>query len=128
MARIVIRGNRLIIGLAWWERLLAFHGDLRVPLARVREVIAPATAYQKYVAVDWRLLRLPGTAIPGVIQAGSYYRIRDGWEFYAVRRPSKSIVLELSGGRYKRLILQVDGETPQAAARRIRTACEPFAG
>jgi hypothetical protein len=126
MASIVIRGDRLNIMLSRWERLLAFRGDLSVPLARVRDVIAPATSHQKYVALDWRLLRMPGTAIPGVIQAGSYYRIKDGWEFYAVRRPSKSIVIELSGGRYKRLIIQVDGESPESAARRILTAREPF--
>lgn len=126
MARIVIRGDRLVVRLSWWERLLAFRGDLFVPLARVRDVIAPATVHGKYVALDWRLLRLPGTAIPGVIQAGSYYRIKDGWEFYAVRRPSTSIVIEMTGGRYKRLIIQVDGETPESAARRILSAREPF--
>lgn len=128
MARIVIRGDRMAIKLSRWERWLAFHGDLHVPLERVRDVIAPATVHGKYVALDWRLLRMPGTAIPGVIQAGSYYRIGDGWEFYAVRRPSKSIVIELTGGRYKRLIIQVDGETPESAARRILAAREPFVG
>jgi hypothetical protein len=122
MARIVLRGNRLIIRLAWWERLLAFHGDLTVPLARVRDVIAPLPVPSKGVPLDWRVLRLPGTALPGVIQAGSYYRIRDGWEFYIMRRPSKCILIELSGGRYKRLIIQVDDETPESAARRILAA------
>jgi hypothetical protein len=122
MAGIAIEGTDLVVRLSWWERLLAFHGDLRVPLAHVRDAIAPATAHPGYRAFDWRLIRLPGTAIPGVIQAGSYYRIGDGWEFYAMRRPSRCVVIELEGERYERLIVQVDGESPRAAAARILAA------
>lgn len=124
MATIIIAGSNLVIRLSRWEQLLGFHGNLHVPLARIGAVIAPATAHPSYKKLDWRLVRLPGSYLPGVIQAGSYYRLGKGeWEFYAVRKPERSIVIELSGGsRYTRLIVQPDNETPEDAKRRIERA------
>jgi hypothetical protein len=122
MAQIVIERDSLVVRLSWLERLFAFRGDLRVPLARVRDVIVPPTAHGQFSRIDWRLIRMPGTSIPGVIQAGSYYRLGDGWEFYVVRRPSRCMVIELEGDRFRRLIVQVDGEAPEAAATRLLAA------
>lgn len=125
MARIVIEGGDLVVRLSRWQRLLGFHGDIRVPLARVRAVTAPATAHPRYhKMIDWRLVRLPGSYLPGVIQAGSYYRLGKGeWEFYAIRDPRKSVVIDLDGGsRYTRLVIQPDQEPPETAKRRIEEA------
>jgi hypothetical protein len=39
MARITVEGAQVVVGLSHLERLAAFRGDVRVPLACVREVI-----------------------------------------------------------------------------------------
>lgn len=35
MARLTVDGDELVMGLAWWEKLIVRHGDVRVPLAAV---------------------------------------------------------------------------------------------
>jgi hypothetical protein len=58
-------------------------------------------------------LRMPGTYLPGVIKAGSYYRYRDGrWSFWDVCDRRKAVVIELRDEPYARLVVEV--EEPRA--------------
>ncbi len=84
MARITVEGAQVVVGLSHLERLAAFRGDVRVPLACVREVIVepdPCGAL--------RGIRSPGTGWPGVIAYGTR-RHGGGKDFAAVlgRRPA----------------------------------------
>jgi hypothetical protein len=36
VAELVIERDPLVVRLSWWERLVAVHGDVRVPLATIR--------------------------------------------------------------------------------------------
>jgi hypothetical protein len=54
----------------------------------------------------WHGFRLPGTNIPGVLTAGTFYS-HDGFVFYDVHDPDNTIVLDLDHENYKKLVLEV---------------------
>ena len=66
----------------------------------------------------FNVLRLPGTAVPWVIVAGSYYW-RGEWTFYDVRlrHLERAIVIRLRDERYARLVVEV--EDPNATVAQI---------
>jgi hypothetical protein len=67
----------------------------------------------------WHGFRLPGTQIPGLLTAGTFYQ-HDGAVFYDVRNPERTIVLELEHEHYKRLVVEV--ADPAAAVANIEGA------
>lgn len=56
---------------------------------------------------SWSELRAPGTFIPGLIKAGTYYTSR-GKEFWYVTKQEDYLSLELKNENYKRIILTID--------------------
>ncbi len=67
----------------------------------------------------WKGLRAPGTHVPGVITAGTFYH-HGKCIFWDVKDPEKTIVIELADDRYDQLIIEV--EDPPAEVQRIREA------
>ncbi|WP_225886952.1 hypothetical protein [Nodosilinea nodulosa] len=55
---------------------------------------------------SWRDLRAPGTALPGVIRAGTYYTPR-GKEFWYATKTGGYLTLELKQSPYQRIILTI---------------------
>ena len=62
---------------------------------------------------------MPGTHIPGVIIAGTFYR-NGKRVFWDVKDREKAIVIELAGHRYHQLIVEV--ADPAAEVQRIGDA------
>ena len=54
----------------------------------------------------WHGVKLPGTALPDVLTAGSFYQ-HGGMVFYDVHDPERTIVVELEHEHYQRLIVEV---------------------
>lgn len=82
-------------------------GPLKIPL----EHIVSATLGEP--PFTWRQLKLPGTCLPGVIQAGSYLSKRPAdeswvWEFWYVTRGKDVLTLELRDEQYRRVVLSLD--------------------
>ena len=121
MARIDIAGGWLTVQITGWDRVLAVRRTVRVPLAHVRG----ASVQSGWPRGLWKFVRIPGTYIPGVVLAGTYYGWGQGWHFFAIHDPKKSIAIDLTGEFYKRLVVQVEGETPAKAVRRIEAALTP---
>jgi hypothetical protein len=71
---------------------------LHIPLAQIARVSTtePQTT--------WRELRAPGTFLPCVIKAGTYYN-KVGKEFWYVTSDQHYLVLELQNGSYRRVVL-----------------------
>ena len=64
-------------------------------------------------------VRMPGTTVPGVITAGTFYQ--DGKRvFWDVHHPEKTIVIDLRDERFNQLVVEV--ADPQAAVRLIQNA------
>jgi hypothetical protein len=90
------------IEFTWYERLLAVRldGDLVLPYRHIRSA---STGAPQPSAFEWRI---PGTALPGVIKAGTFYSKR-GREFWYVTRKYRDslLVVELQDERYARVVL-----------------------
>ena len=114
MVDISISGGRAVFAPRGLSRVWTLHGPIAVPLTAIRRV----RRAERGIGLGWwKGWRLPGTHLPGVITAGSY--LNDGsWEFWDVRGAGASAIeVELSGTRYRRLV--VDVPDPDAAVARL---------
>jgi hypothetical protein len=102
MVEITIGGDRVRFAVQGWDKLWAFRSVLEIPLAHIRSVRKDAEPARGW----WHGLRLPGTQIPGLLTAGTFYR-SDGAVFYDVHNPEQTIVLELDHEHYRRLVIEV---------------------
>ena len=95
-------GDKVEVRLTFWEKFWSLHGDFLIPKSNIVRVIE---GKQSWYGCQFRI---PGTFVPWVIKAGSYWS-RSGWEFWYVTRWSNYVYkIELRGMRYKSLVLGVD--------------------
>jgi len=90
---------------------------IRIPLRHIRAV---RTELPPRRGIEWRI---PGTAVPGLIQAGTYYSKR-GKEFWYMTRARRAtpLVLELEGEPYDRIVLGVPDNRAWAERLEARLA------
>lgn len=69
MVELSVNRNDLHIEVLGWSKLLGFKSSLEVPLKAITRVSA-STGLPKF---RWSDLRVPGTALPGVIAVGTYW-------------------------------------------------------
>ena len=115
MVRVSIDGDRVRFEVEGWDKLWAFKSSLEIPLLHIRSVRIDPEPARGW----WHGLRIPGTQIPGVLTAGSFYQ-SEGAVFYDVHDPDRTIVLELDHEHYKRLVIEV--HDPIATVDTIRAA------
>jgi hypothetical protein len=96
MVELSVERGDLVLEIRGWSKLWALKKQLRVPLAEIRAVRRDPQAAKG----SWKGWRMPGTHIPGVITAGTFYR-RTGREFWDVRSGSKAVTIELDRGTYR---------------------------
>jgi hypothetical protein len=110
-----IAEGKLTLHIRGADKLWALKSSLELPLVHIAGVRADPE-----VARGWyHGIRLPGTNVPGVITAGTFYQ--DGKRvFWDVHHPEKTIVIDLHDERYTELIVEVDD--PAAAVRLIQNA------
>lgn len=111
MAEVELAENTLIVHLRGMDRLWALKSRLQIPLTHV-----VGAEVDPQVAQGWRKgVRAPGTQVPGVITAGTFYQ--DGERvFWDVHDPERSVVIHLRDERYARLVIEVDDPTATAVA------------
>lgn len=85
-----INNEKLQIEFTLKEQLLAvrWHKVWQIPLAHITQV---TTAKPQS---NWKEIRAPGSFIPGVVKAGTYYTNR-GQEFWYVDRKTDYLTIEL---------------------------------
>lgn len=114
--QLVMDADRLELSLEGLEHVWAFRlRPISVPLAHVTraEASMPRTS--------WKELRAPGTAVPGLIKAGTYYTPRGREFWYVVRsRTRRPLTIELSGEPFQRLVIVI--EDAQGWVERINAA------
>ena len=68
-------------------------------------------------------LQLPGSYLPRVIAAGSYWT-RAGWSFWSVRYRDRhrAVTILLSDGRYRKIVVTIDD--PDATVNDIHAAID----
>ena len=102
MVDLSISGSHLVLHVRGTDKLWAFKSSLEIPLAHVAQIRADPS-----IAHGWfHGIRMPGTSIPGVLTAGTFYE--DGKRvFWDVHKPENTVVIELHDERYKQLVVEV---------------------
>ena len=114
MVNIHLRDKRVTVSPAGLHKLWCFKRKIECPLNHITDVRrAPADLSPGW----WHGFRMPGTQVPGIIVAGSYYRTDGEWEFWDVTDPEKTVVIELREETYKRLV--VDVADPEAVVEQL---------
>ncbi len=110
-----IAEGKLALQVRGADKLWAFKSSLEIPLVHIAGVRADPE-----VARGWyHGIRMPGTSVPGVITAGTFYQ--DGRRvFWDVHHPEKTIVIDLHDERYNELVVEVDD--PEGAVNLIQNA------
>ena len=118
MVDIAVRPNGVTFEVLGLHKLWALKSRLSVPLEHITSVRADPT-----VSLGWGgEIRWPGTLIPGLIKAGTFYE-RGRRTFWDVAHREGVIVVELTNDRYDALIVEVTD--PAAAVVRIKQALRP---
>ena len=115
MVDLSIAEGKLVLHVQGADKIWALKSSLEIPLVHIAGVRADPE-----VARGWyHGIRMPGTNVPGVIMAGTFYQ--DGKRvFWDVHHPEKTIVIELHDERYNELVVEVDD--PDGAMRLIQNA------
>ena len=112
MTNVTVEDDRLLIDVQGWHKLWTLRSRLEVPLENVVGVRS---------AVDERPsgIRAPGTHIPGIIAAGTFYH--DGKKvFWDVHDPANAIAIDLQDENYSTLIIEV--ADPRSAMSNLDSA------
>jgi hypothetical protein len=115
MVSLSVRGDVLRLEVKGLDKLWAMRSRLDLPLSSVAGVRAdPALARGV-----WKGVSAPGTHIPGIITAGTFYR-DDKKIFWDVHDPQRTIIIDLVRQRYDQLIVEV--LDPAAAVHLVEAA------
>lgn len=115
MVELSIAEGKLTLSVVGADKLWALKSSLEIPVVHIAAVRADPE-----VARGWHHgIRLPGTNVPGVITAGTFYQ--DGKRvFWDVHHPERTIVIDLHDEQYNQLIVEV--ADPQIAVNLIQSA------
>lgn len=117
MVKIAVDGADLEIQVQGMHKMWALKSSLRVPLSDIREVRHDAERARRFMPG----FRAPGTHIPYVYTAGTYYQTDLRPDFWTVRNPENAIVIQCrDDAAYDEVIVEVDD--PAAAVALIRAA------
>jgi hypothetical protein len=115
MVRVSFEGDRVRFEVEGWDKFWALKSQLEIPLEHIDDVRADPEPARGW----WHGFRMPGSQIPGILTAGTFYQ-HDGAVFYDVHDPDGTIVLDLNHEHYKRLVIEV--EDPAATVARLKDA------
>lgn len=107
MVDLTVTDGKLILHVKGMDEFWALKSTLEIPLAHISGVHADPEVARGW----WHGLKMPGTNIPGIITAGTFYR--DGKRvFWDVHHPDKTIIIDLNHEEYQQFIVEVaDPET-----------------
>ena len=109
MPRLELTDRELVVHLTAWESIWSLRGSFRVPLAQVRGATEDSTFGAAALG-----LRIPGTYFPGLIAAGTFIKKGDK-QFVYTKRRLQTIVIELAGNDWTRLVIGVPDARVEAA-------------
>ncbi|MBW1638854.1 MULTISPECIES: hypothetical protein [Microbacterium] len=114
MVTLLLDRTRLEVELSPIERAVTFQrGNLHIERSAITKVQLTDDAW------TWlRGIRAPGTHIPGVLAAGTW-QSASGKDFVLIRRRRPSVVIDLVGAEYERLILTTRHGLALAQALRL---------
>ncbi len=117
MVEISVIDGHLLVEVQGMHRLWALKSTLRLPLTDVVSVRHdPERATRAFPG-----LKMPGTNIPAVYTAGTYYQSDFRPDFWTVRHPEQAIVIQCTkDAAYDEIIVEV--QDPASTVARIQAA------
>jgi hypothetical protein len=107
-----IAGSNLILRVEGMDKLWALKSELVIPLRHITDIRMDEEVAKGW----WHGLKFPGSNIPGVLTAGTFYQ--DGKRvFWDVHTPDAAVVISLADEAYNELVIEV--EDPGALMREI---------
>jgi hypothetical protein len=98
-----IAGDTLHLHVEGLDKVWALKSQLSIPLRHITAIRVDDEIVKKW----WHGIRLPGTHIPFVITAGTFYQ--DGKRvFWDIHNPREAVVLSLDHETYNELVIEVD--------------------
>ncbi|HEY6446621.1 MAG TPA: hypothetical protein VIY53_09190 [Acidobacteriaceae bacterium] len=114
MVDLSIAEGKLVLHVRGADQLWALKSTLEIPLHHVAGIRADPE-----IARGWfHGIRAPGTQIPGVLTAGTFYQ-HGQRIFWDVHHPDNTVVIVLRDERYNELIVEV--ADPQAAVALLQS-------
>ena len=116
MVNIEIKGSTVTVEMLGAHKLWALRSRIEVPIEHIVDVRhAPDASFDR----NGMVLKMGGTAWPGVIIAGAYVQ-RGKWSFWDVCHKENTVAIDLRDERFSRLVVEV--ANPEKAVRAIRSA------
>lgn len=116
MARILVEGENLVVKLGIVDTMFSMRSTMRIPLVAVERVY-----FDPFVGEEPRGIKAPGTYLPGVVTRGTFHA--EGVKtFWNVWRGTSAVVVELSGQKFDRLV--IDHREPEDIVRQIEAATD----
>jgi hypothetical protein len=103
MVKVTVEGTTAVFEVQGLDKLWALKSRLAIPLAHIRDVRADPEIARGW----WHGLRMPGTQLPGVITAGTFYQAGKR-VFWDVHNAERTIVVGLRDERYDELVIEVE--------------------
>jgi hypothetical protein len=117
MAELIVDDENLVVRLTLGEKIGSFHGNIRVPRSAVIRVAPDPKPW-----LGLRGWRMAGVSLPGRAMLGTR-RHGAGYDFCILHRDRPAVRLDVTSGRFSRLVISVPGGgDPEAEAARIAAA------
>jgi hypothetical protein len=117
MAELIVDDRDLVVHLTLGEKVLGFHGDIRV---RLSSIVSVAPDPKPWLSLrGWRMagISFTGHAVLGTRRHG------DGYDFCALHRDRPAVRVDVTPVRFSRLLISVpEGGDAEAEAARIAAA------
>jgi len=114
MVELSVTEGKLALHVRGMDQFWALKSTLEIPLEHVAGIRADPEVARGW----WHGFRMPGTQIPGVLTAGTFYQ-HGQRIFWDVHDPEKTIVVELRHEKYAELIVEV--ADPNAAVSLVQS-------
>lgn len=102
MVSITSQNTNFIFEVQGMHKLWAFKSQLQIPKEHIVDAYQDASKLE-----GWKGLRFPGTGVPFLITAGTYY-LEGNKNFWDVVNKENCIIVDLKDEDYKSLIIEVD--------------------
>ena len=102
MVQVTVANGIAVFEVQGLDQLWSLKSRLEIPLAHIRAVRLDPNIAKGW----WHGFRAPGTNVPGIITAGTFYQ-HGKRVFWDVHDPEQALVVELLDERYDELIVEV---------------------
>jgi hypothetical protein len=114
-ALVTVEGDRVVVRVPGWRCLLALRRRLALPLDALVSVAHDPRAREHVAVSNWQTRRHRS----GLWRYGTYHCFQ-GWSFWAIGMGRNAVVLTLTRGRYRYVVVEV--ADPAATVRAVEAA------